>query len=229
MSEGLSVRPPGTVPEGDWEGTVVARHADGSHFIARVAMTPERSQGGMPIGFLAMSSDVVEDVILDVELHRTPAHGYSELKSVPDAMVIVSARDETQFADAEAAILHSESRGGLGRSAVEMLIADRYLDRHPGVRMGFFAESRADPGEPGREGFAQSQNAGATCYVHKQVEFQQCCNVVRTMRLLWRLTGEGTSAHARPSHSDSILGSPGSACARHPGCRAGGFDRCRVR
>jgi len=229
MSEGLSVRPPGTVPEGDWEGTVVARHADGSHFIARVAMTPERSQGGMPIGFLAMSSDVVEDVILDVELHRTPAHGYSELGSVPDAMVIVSARDETQFADAEAAILHSESHAGLGRSAVEMLIADRYLDRHPGVRMGFFAESRADPGEPGREGFAQSQNAGATCYVHKQVEFQQCCNVVRTMRLLWRLTGEGTSAHARPSHSDSILGSPGSACARHPGCRAGGFDRCRVR
>jgi PAS domain-containing protein len=172
------------VCDGEWEGTIVGLHEVRSHFIARVAMTPERSEDGMPIGFLAMSSEIVEDVMLDVELHRTPAHAHSALASVPDATVIVSARDEVQFANAEAAILLGDSHPGDGQSAVEMLISDRYLDLHPGVRMGFFSESWTHPG-PGLDRSVQNPNRATNCYVHKRVEFQQCCDVMRTMRLLW--------------------------------------------
>jgi hypothetical protein len=189
IGHGTSARPTEMALQDDWEGRILGLHEDGSHFIARVVMTPERSKDGMPIGFLAVASDVVEDVILDVELHRTPACGQSPIASVPDAMVIVSACDEIQFANAEAAILLGDSHREAGRSAVEMLIADRYLDLHPGVRMGFFSESRADSSEP-PEPSSQSHSIGATCYVHKHVGFKQCCDVVRTMRLLWRRTSQ---------------------------------------
>jgi hypothetical protein len=110
-------------------------------------------------------------------------------------MVIVNAPDEMQLANAEAAILLGDSHEGAGRSPVEMLIADRYLDRHPGVRIGFFSESQTHPSGAGLERSVQSQSGGANCYVHKLVEFQRCCDVVRAMRLLWLRTD-----HAPPSH-----------------------------
>jgi PAS domain-containing protein len=132
-----------------WEGTVTGRHENGGHFIASVAMTPERSQDGMSIGFLTTSSDIVKDVRLTVELDRTPAYAHSALESVPDAMVIVNDPDEIELADTKAAILLGDSHEGAGRSPVEMLIADRYLDRHPGLRIGFFSESPTDPSGAG--------------------------------------------------------------------------------
>jgi hypothetical protein len=156
----------GRMPEGEWEGTVVGPDEDGSHFVARVAMTPERSEDGMPIGFLAMSSDIVEDVRLHVDLHRTPAYAHSAIEFVPDAMVIVSAWDEAEFANTEDAILLGDSHERADRPAVEVLIADRYLDRHPGLRMGFFSDSRAHLRPARLEGSVRTQTRAANCYVH---------------------------------------------------------------
>ncbi len=180
-----------------WEGTLAGLHEDGSNFEARVAMTRRRSKTGMPIGFLVTSSDAVEGVRLEVELHRTQAYTHPTLESVPDAMVIVNAADEVQLANAEAAILRGDSHEEAGRSPVEMLVADRYLDRHPGLRIGFFSESQTHPSGPGLERSVQSQNGGANCYVHKLVEFQRCCDVVRTMRLLWLRTDQSPPSATR--------------------------------
>jgi hypothetical protein len=185
IPRGLSVRPTGTVPEGKWEGTVVGLHEDGSQFTLWVVMTPKHSKDGMPIGFLAMSSGIVEGVRLTVELERTSAYAHTTLEVVPDALVTVNTSDENQLANAEAAILHGDIQPGSGRPAVEMLIADRYLDLHPGVRIAFFPESRAHLSGAGPQRSVQNQNGGAKCYVHKQVEFRRCCDVVRAMRMLW--------------------------------------------
>lgn len=157
-------------------------------------MTPQRSKDGMPIGFLAMSSDIVEGVRLTVELERTSAYAHSRLESVRDALVTVNTSDEIQLANAEAAILHGDSKTGSGRPAVEMLIADRYLDLHPGVRIAFFPESQRHPSGAGPQRSVQNQN-GANCYVHKQVEFRRCCDVVRAMRMLWLRTNPSQRSH----------------------------------
>lgn len=194
IPRGLPVRPTGRVPEGNWEGTVVGLHEDGSQFILWVVMTPQRSKDGMPIGFLAMSSDIVEGVRLTVELERTSAYAHSRLESVRDALVTVNTSDEIQLANAEAAILHGDSKTGSGRPAVEMLIADRYLDLHPGVRIAFFPESQRHPSGAGPQRSVQNQN-GANCYVHKQVEFRRCCDVVRAMRMLWLRTNPSQRSH----------------------------------
>jgi PAS domain-containing protein len=185
IPRGLPERPTKKVPEGKWEGTVAGLHDDGSQFTLWVVMTPQRSKDGMPIGFLAMSSDIVEGVRLTVELERTSAHAHATLEVVPDALVTVNTSDEIQLANAEAAILHGDSQTGSGRPAVEMLIADRYLDVHPGVRMAFFPESRPHLSGAGSQRSIQNQNGGAKCYVRKQVEFRRCCDVIRAMRMLW--------------------------------------------
>jgi hypothetical protein len=136
----------------------------------------------------------VQDDRLTVELNRTPGDAHSALESVPDAMVIVNAPDEIQLADAESAILVGSTDKGPGRAPVEVLVADRYLDRHPGLRMGFFSESRTDP-DDSLERSVMSQNTGATSFVHKLVEFRQCCDVLRTMRVLWLRTHQPPPSH----------------------------------
>jgi hypothetical protein len=183
--QGLPMGPTGSVSEGEWEGRVVGLYEDGSQFTVPVAMTPQRSKGGMPIGFLAMPSDLVEDVRLTVELERTSAYAHSALEFVPDALVTVNTSDKIQLANAEAAILRGDSHAESVRPAVDMLIADRYLDLHQGVRLAFFPESQPHPDGAGPQRTIQNQNPGANTYLHKQVEFRRCCDVVRAMRMLW--------------------------------------------
>jgi hypothetical protein len=60
-----------------------------------------------------------------------------------------------------------------------MLIADRYLDRHPGLRMGFFAEPPTCTSQADRESAIRTRNGA--CYVYKRLAFERCCQVVRTM------------------------------------------------
>jgi PAS domain-containing protein len=195
IPRGLPVKPTGRVPEGKWEGTVAGLHDDGSQFTLWVVMTPQRSKDGMPIGFLAMSSDIVEGVRLTVELERTSAYTHSMLEFIPDALVTVNSQDEIQLANAEAAILHGDTQTASGRPAIEMLVADQYLDLHPGLRIAFFPESRPHPSDPGPQRSVHNQNGGASCYVHKQVKFRRCCDVIRAMQVLWLRTDAPPRSH----------------------------------
>lgn len=188
-----------------WEGTVAGLHEDGSDFTARVAMTARCSRGGMPIGFV-VSSEAMEGIRLAVDLHKARTFTRSTLDCVPDALVIVDARDDIRPANVEEDILSGYSHQGAGWSQlavneilrghsdqgaawspVELLIADRYLDRHPGLRMGFFAESPAHPRQAERERAIGNRNGAGACYVCKRLAFERCCQVVRTMALIWPL------------------------------------------
>jgi hypothetical protein len=188
-----------------WEGTVAGLHEDGSGFTARVAMTSRCSSAGMPIGFV-VSSEAVEGIRLAVDLRNTRTDKRSTLDCVPHALVIVNAVDEVRPADVEEDILTGHSHQGAGWSPievteilrgrsdrgtswspVEMLIADRYLDRHPGLRMGFFSESSAHPRQAKRERAIGNRDGDGACYVYKRLAFARCCQVVRTMGLIWPL------------------------------------------
>jgi PAS domain S-box-containing protein len=51
--------------DGKWEGHVARVRRDGSHFTARVALTPRRNQAGEPVGYLLISHDISEDIRLE--------------------------------------------------------------------------------------------------------------------------------------------------------------------
>jgi hypothetical protein len=159
---------------------------------------------GMPIGFVVSSSDAMEEVGLTVELHRTCADSRSALGCIPHALVIVNTLDEIRPAVFEDEILSDYSHEGAGWSLVavreilrgychqgaswlpvEILVADRYLDRHPGLRMGFFSESQAHPNQSVRERSVRNQSGDGACYVCMRVGFARCCQLVRTMGLIW--------------------------------------------
>jgi hypothetical protein len=193
LPHGLSRRPTGRA-QGEWEGTVVGVREDGSQFTLRAAMTPQRSRDGMPIGFLATSSDIAPDVRLTVELARTSPDASSTFKSIPDALVTVNTFDEIELANAEAAILHGDSNAGSGPT-VELLVADQYLDRHQGFRIAFFPEPQPDPDDTEPQRSVQHPNHRANSYVHKQVEFRRCCDVLRAMRMLWLRPSPSPRSH----------------------------------
>jgi hypothetical protein len=188
-----------------WEGTAAGLHEDGSEFTARVAMTPRCSSAGMPIGFV-VSSGAMDGVRMAVDLHKARTDTRSTLDCVPHALVIVNAVDEIRPANVEedifsgyshqggswsplevSEILRGDSERGAAWSPVEMLIADRYLDRHPGLRIGFFAESQSDSRQAERERAIGNRSSAGACYVCKRLAFDRCCQVVRTMGLIWPL------------------------------------------
>jgi hypothetical protein len=194
-----------------WEGSAAALREDGTEFSARLAMTLRGSKTGMPIGFAVSSSDAMEEVRLTVQLHRTRADLQSALEWLPHALVIVNAVDEIRPANVDDELLsdyshegagwslvavHEILRGhcheGAGWSPVEILVADRYLDRHPGLRMGFFSESHADLSQAVRERSLRNQNGDSASYVCMRVGFARCCQLVRAMQFIWLpLDGSG--------------------------------------
>jgi protein-histidine pros-kinase len=128
----------GALQEGKWEGTVARVRKDGRHFTARVVITPRQRGDGALAGFLLMSSDISEKTRLSRELD----YARSLLELAPDAMVIVNAEGEIQLANAETERLFGYRREELIRRRVEMLIPDRYKERHPNHRKGFFGAPR---------------------------------------------------------------------------------------
>jgi PAS domain S-box-containing protein len=67
------------------------------------------------------------------------------LESAPDAMVIVDAGGEIVLANAQTERLFGFTRDELVGQPIETLMPERYRDRQPGHRTGFFQEPRSDP------------------------------------------------------------------------------------
>jgi PAS domain S-box-containing protein len=131
--------------EGKWEGTAERVRKDGSRFMARVVMTPRRDAGGEPKGFLLVSSDISEQVRSSQDLERVQAYTRSLIESAPDAMVIVNHEGNIQLANAETERLFGYNRDALIGHPIEILIPERYRDRHPSHRGGFFDAPRPRP------------------------------------------------------------------------------------
>ena len=130
---------------GKWEGRVERLRKDASNFTARVVLTPRHDRDGKPNGFVLMSIDFTEEVRVSAQLERSQAYTRAVLESAPDAMVIVNNEGEIQLANAATETLFGYRRDELIGRGVEMLIPDRYRDRHPGHRLSFFSSPRARP------------------------------------------------------------------------------------
>ncbi len=129
--------------DGRWEGTVRRVRRDGSNFTARVVVTPRCDGEGDLEGFVSISSDVTDEARLARELGDAQKFTNSLLESAPDAMVIIDDRGEIRLANAEAERQFGYSREELIGQPIEMLMPERYRQRHPAHRGAFFDAPRS--------------------------------------------------------------------------------------
>ncbi len=73
------------------------------------------------------------------------------LESAPDAMVIIDGRGRIALVNAQTEKLFGYARGELVGMPVEILIPQRFHDRHPGHRQSFFGDPKLRPMGAGRE------------------------------------------------------------------------------
>ncbi len=126
-------------------GIVECVSKDNTRFMARVVRTPLHRAGSEPDGHLLVSSDISDQLRLDLDLDRAEAYATALLDSAPDAMVIVNREGMIQLTNAEATKMFGYERRQLVGQPVEVLIPERYRDRHGDHRAGFFAEPKARP------------------------------------------------------------------------------------
>lgn len=128
---------------GKWEGLVKPAHDDGSALTARVVVTPRRGSPNRPGGFVLIASDITDEQGLAQDLGAAQSFARSLLESAPDAMVIINDVGEILLTNAETERQFGYARDELIGNPIEMLIPERYRDRHPGHRRRFFADPRS--------------------------------------------------------------------------------------
>jgi PAS domain S-box-containing protein len=128
--------------EGKWEGRRSHVVKEGRCIVASVAITAYPDFSGVPHGFLLVCREISEQM-RSVERAEEKFRGL--LESAPDAMVIVNRGGEIVLVNSQTEKLFQYTRRELLGKKVEMLVPERFRDRHPDHRTGYFAESRVRP------------------------------------------------------------------------------------
>jgi len=110
---------------------------DGTEFPLEISLNPLVSEHG-----LVLVSSAIRDI---TDRMKAEEKYRGLLESAPDAMVIVDARGEIVLANAQTEKLFGFRRDELMGQAVEMLVPDRFRDRHPEHRTGYSADPHPRP------------------------------------------------------------------------------------
>ena len=78
-----------TLATGKWEGILQRRRKNGSHFTARVVTTPRHDSAGVAIGFLLISKDISNEILLIEDLNATQRYTRSLIESNIDALMTI--------------------------------------------------------------------------------------------------------------------------------------------
>jgi protein-histidine pros-kinase len=112
------------------------RRRDGTEFPVEISLSPLET----PDELMAMAA------IRDLTERKRAEEKFKELlESAPDAMVIVNREGLIQLANVETERLFGYAPQEVVGEPVEILIPERYRDRHPEHRDGFFKDPRARP------------------------------------------------------------------------------------
>ena len=122
------------------------RRKGGEEFPVEISLSPLDTE----IGLLVMS------VIRDVGDRRKAERKFrSLLESAPDAMVIVNQRGFIVLANSQTEKLFGWQRSELLGQPIEVLVPERFRNRHPEHRGGYFADPRMRPMGAGLELFGR--------------------------------------------------------------------------
>jgi PAS domain S-box-containing protein len=110
-----------------------ALRKDGSEFPAEISLAPVRTAEG------TFATAAVRDI---TERRKVEAKFRGFLEAAPDAVVIVDAGGKIVLVNSQTEKLFGYPRAELLDQTVEILIPDRYRNRHPGHRAGYFQSPR---------------------------------------------------------------------------------------
>jgi len=109
---------------------------DGTEFPVEISLSPLKTEEGT----LVMSA------IRDIgERKKAEQKFRGLLESAPDAIIIVNRQGNIVLVNSQAEKLFGFSRADLLGQKIELLLPDRYKEKHPDRRNGFFADPRVRP------------------------------------------------------------------------------------
>lgn len=122
---------------------------DGSEFPVEISLSPLQTAEGVLV------SSAIRDVS---ERKRAEAQFRALLESAPDAMVIIDQRGRIVLVNAQAERLFAYKREEMLGQSIEILIPERYREKHPDHRTAFFRDPKLRPMGAGLELYARRKD-----------------------------------------------------------------------
>ena len=122
---------------------------DGTEFPVEISLSPLKTEEGT----LVMSA------IRDISERKKAEQKFKGLlESAPDAIIIVNRQGSIILVNSQTEKLFGFSRTELLGQKIELLLPERYRDKHPDRRNGFFADPKVRPMGVGLELFGRRKN-----------------------------------------------------------------------